>query len=121
MTPEMQEGYIPEHEREPESPRKRSIRFTQYLMPDGRQKPIWFYPSEDVPDEVFDMADTLSLNGARFEAEMLSNGSISMTCHTDDPDDPLSHVVCTNGPQVVHGVQQLVRQAHTELHVRSRD
>jgi hypothetical protein len=118
MTPEIQDGCIPEYEREPDV---RSIKFTQYLMPDGRQKPIWFYPSEDVPIEVFDMADALILNGAAFEAEMLPTGDISLTCRTDDPDDPLSHIVCTNGPQVVFGVQQLVRQAHTEMHVRSRD
>lgn len=93
----------------------RSIRFTQYLMPDGTQKPIWFYPSEDVPIEVFDLADSLVLNGEVFEAEMLPTGHISLTCHTDDVDDPLSHVICTNGPQVVHGVQQLVRQAHRVL------
>ena len=97
----------------------RTIKFTQYLRPDGRRITVDYEPQEDVPDEVFDMADVLVSNGAKLECEELRTGHASFTCERGD--DLLAHVVCKNGPDAVKAVQDLIRKAHTELHALSRD
>lgn len=86
-----------------------SIKFTQYLMPDGRKEPVKIDRSENIER----MAEEIIKKGYKFEIEMLRNGSISMTCENDDP--PISHQICQNGPAVMEAVDTLVLEAYHHL------
>lgn len=86
------------------------IPFTQYLMPDGRQKDIGF-PCES--NDVYRKAMSLIERGAVFEAEVLSTGHVSLECLFSTEPDPTSLAmrVCQNGPPVVEAVKSLVLEA----------
>jgi hypothetical protein len=83
-----------------------SIKFTQYLRPNGEQRPVEI----DMPKEVEEKADTLVADGYHFDIEKLSTGMISMTCEKDN--EIVSMEVCPNGPEVVDCVQKIVERAH---------
>ena len=84
---------------------KMSIPFTQYLMPDGRQKEVTI----DMPANVEQAARALIEKGCHFDIEMLSTGLISMTCEKGD--DLISMEVCPNDERVVAGVEKIVKVA----------
>lgn len=75
-----------------------SIPFTQYLMPDGRTRPMTI----DRPAEIERKARDLIEAGYRFEIEVLMTEEISMEIVKDVPDpdinDSLGIEVCFNGP-----------------------
>lgn len=98
---------------------KRTIEFTQYLRPDGRKVRVTFAPTEAVDDEVFDMADSLAINGYEFEAEILRTGEVSFSCGKGE--DVLAVAISNNGLEVIESVCGLVRHAHREMHALSRD
>jgi hypothetical protein len=83
-----------------------SIKFTQYLRPNGRQRPVEI----DMPKEVEEKAQTLISDGYHFDIEQLATGMISMTCEKGD--EIVSMEVCPNGPEVVDGVQKIIERAH---------
>lgn len=86
------------------------IHFTQFLMPDGRQKDVIIDRSEETAKR----ADRLVSSGCRLEIEMLSTGQISMTVERDTEDgeiDLLSQKICKNGPQVPIMVDELLETA----------
>lgn len=90
------------------------IRFTQYLMPDGRTRPQWV----ERPPEIEALAARLTECGACFEIEMLRDTTISMTCERDNEDgeiDVLAHELCPNGPAVPLAVDRLVNTATVEF------
>lgn len=62
-----------------------TIPFTQYVLPDGRKREGGFDRSADVEA----MATTLLAEGVHFDAEVLSNGTVSLTAEKDDLDDPV--------------------------------
>ncbi len=85
------------------------IPFTQYLRPDGRQKPV----NIEMPDDIEELAFRFIARGGWFEVEHLSTGHASLTaCQIVDgePDDIAIRVV-ENGPAVVPAVAALVREA----------
>jgi hypothetical protein len=86
-----------------------SIKFTQFLRPDGKQVPTEI----DMPDEVEKMAHELILAGCRFEIEELSTGVIHMDCTMRGGEGPLALELCDNGPPVLEAVERLVRESHS--------
>jgi len=90
------------------------IPFTQFLMPDGRQRPMII----DRPDDVGEKAKQLLESGCRLEIEMLQTGQISMTVERDQSDgeiDLLAQEICSNGPSVPIAVDKLINEAATPL------
>lgn len=87
------------------------IPFTQYLRPDGRQRPT----SIEMPEDIEALAFRFIEAGGWFEVEGLTSGHVSLTaCHVVDnePQDIAIRVV-NNGPPVVDAVADLVRAAST--------
>lgn len=91
------------------------IPFTQYLLPDGRKRDIkWECTSHEQEVKARALLDAK----ARFEAEMLQTGQVSLTCEitgNDGEDHTLAHEICENNPQVVEAVARLVETAHDAL------
>lgn len=92
------------------------VTFTQYLMPDGRQKPVKI----DRPIETATKAYWLLAHGYKLDIEMLStrDGRISMTCEPTTPDAhgdtvPIAHEIVENGPPVIAAVDSLIARAYT--------
>lgn len=86
------------------------IPFTQFLMPDGRQRPMII----DRPDDIGEKAKQLIDSGCRLEIEMLQTGKISMTVERDRSDgeiDLLAQEICSNGPPVPIAVDKLISEA----------
>jgi hypothetical protein len=88
-----------------------TIPFTQYLRPDGRQRPVWI----ERPAEIVALADQLRQAGYHFDIEELTTGAISMTVETTGDDEPLAHELCPNGPAVPDAVDRLIRTAVAAL------
>lgn len=93
----------------------RSIKFTQFMRPNGHPVAVYWSPRVPVDDSVFEMAYELMRRGAVFEIEMLTTGEISMECGFPDDESPLSSVICEDGPNVHESVQTLIRHAHARL------
>lgn len=86
-----------------------SILFTQYYMPNGRQKHKTFDSDPKTEKLAHEMLDF----GFTFDVEILSTGMISMTCMAPDKEETcLASEISTNGPEVVEKVQSLVRNAY---------
>lgn len=78
------------------------IRFTQYMRPDGRPKPIVI----ERPMPVVQKSERIRDAGLAFEAEVLLSGQVSMTITSDEAD--LDCVVCDNGPDVLAAVDSMI-------------
>lgn len=83
-----------------------AILFTQFLRPDGRQKPVEI----DRPAEVEELARVLIAAGCEFHVEELRTLEISMSCEYGE--ETLAQRVCRNGPPVLDNVDALVKEAH---------
>ena len=88
------------------------IKFTQFLMPDGRQRKVKITR----PDDIVRKAEALQNNGCRFEIEMLMTGEISMTVERSSnrngqEDEVLSHKICLNGPDVPINIDAMIHEA----------
>ncbi len=89
----------------------RNIPFTQYLRPDGRRQEI----SIQVSDELGDLADgVLSDDRYAFEAEVLTDGSVSITCADQQEQEDIAISICPNAPDKVrNSVEAVIRAAAT--------
>jgi acyl-CoA thioesterase FadM len=90
------------------------IQFTQYLMPDGRQREVFFESKKEHDDKVTALTEA----GVSFEVEMLSTGEVSLTVEYEDLDEEnitLAHEICSNGPEVTAAVETLIKEAYTSL------
>lgn len=91
------------------------IPFTQYLLPDGRTRPItWECTSHE--QEV--KAKALLEAKVRFESEMLQTGQVSFTVEITDnqgEEQTLAHEISANDESVIQAVEQLVNRAHDAL------
>ena len=88
------------------------IPFTQFLLPEGRQKPIVI----DRPKEISDMAVDVLSTGGRFTAEILVTGLISLA-YEKEIDGEIEDVdidVIPNGPEVPLAVDRLVKRLHAK-------
>lgn len=84
-----------------------SIRFTQYLLPNGRKEQVEF-PTES--REVFTKAMEIMAAGFHFEAEILQTGQASFTI--GDKDGDYVYSIVENGPAVPAAVEAMINQ-HT--------
>lgn len=91
------------------------IPFTQYLLPDGRTREVkWECTSHEQEIKARSLLDAK----ARFEAEILQTGEVSLTCEitgNDGEDHTLAHGICPNDERVVDAVARLVETAHDAL------
>ena len=84
------------------------IEFTQYLLPDGRKRTVYFEATEDIQKK----ADVLIAQGCHFDAEILRNGVVSLTC--EKRDEILSIELSENGPPIVEAVKSLIENAYSK-------
>lgn len=94
-------------------PNDRSIRFTQYMLPNGRKET--HYIERD--GEILAKARKLEAAGFVFECEMLRDYStISFeVLHDEDGDRSLAHKLVKNGPDVPATVDQMIVEACAAL------
>ncbi len=78
------------------------IPFTQYLRPDGRQRPMVV----DRPDEIALLAKQIMEAGHTFEAEVLTTGVISLTI--SDGEQDVASALSANGPEVIVAVDKMI-------------
>jgi hypothetical protein len=88
------------------------IKFTVFLLPDGRRVEEYVERGPDVELAARELAEA----GCRFEAERLRTGEVSLEVVAGDPDDDpisLALVIVRGGglPAVWAAVDQLVREA----------
>jgi hypothetical protein len=90
-----------------------SIPFTQYLLPDGREKQI----AIDRPEDIENLAICLMKSGYHFDAEVLCTGEVSFTCERDGREDTevLSIEICQNGPPVLEAIDKMIREASKRM------
>jgi len=79
-----------------------AIPFVQFMRPSGRPVEV----SIKRPKEIAQKAGLILDAGYRFEAEVLGDGSISLTITNDDGDAAIE--VCSNGPDVPLAVDRLI-------------
>lgn len=84
----------------------RSIPFTQYVMPNGRKRPV----SIEVARDVAEKADQLIESGLAFECEVLATGHVSLTITDPVEGDDLAIEVLQNGPGIREAVEKMVRE-----------
>ncbi len=84
-----------------------AIPFTQYLMPDGRKRPMFF----DTTPELYADAKQVIDKGYRFEAEILSTGEVSLTVYDPWEEEDIAIELCFNGPGIDYAVAKLVKNA----------
>ena len=85
------------------------IPFTQFLLPDGRQKAVTI----DRPREVAERVQFMIKMGCRFEIEMLSTGEISLA--VEHGDDTYAIEIVPNGPEVPLAVDRIVRDGYAQM------
>jgi hypothetical protein len=89
------------------------IRFTQYLMPGGREKAV---DIDGLGADIEAKAKALTDRGYRLEIEMLSDmATINMEVVTADRDDCLAGRLCPNGPAVPVNVQAMIEEAYAKV------
>lgn len=87
-----------------------SIPFTQFLLPDGRERP----EEIDRPADIEAMATSFIEAGGRYTCEVLSTGEVSLAAEFRDED--IACVVCPNAVGVGLHVDKLVRASARHLH-----
>ena len=92
-----------------------TIPFTQFLMPDGRQR----LGSIARPKAIADKAAAVIALGGRFTAEVLPTGQISLALEYDDTDYDLE--LTDNGPNVPVAVDTLVSRVYNSLIADSQE
>lgn len=80
------------------------IPFTQYLLPNGERKPIKI----NRPFAIQAKARDIMALGYRFEAEILTDGMVSLTIAGKNTD--VGIMICTNGPAVPEAVDKLIME-----------
>jgi hypothetical protein len=94
---------------------KREIKFTQFLMPDGRPTPVLI----DRPVHIADLADKIVERGYRFECEMLPTREVSLTITNDEADAAIE--IVPNGPEVPTAIDRMIEQFAASLSSHNRE
>lgn len=84
----------------------RPIWFTQYLLPDGRQRRTATW----VPFSTAANAERLTDAGYRLECEVLTTGAVSFTIHDPKKEEDVAIEICDNGAEVPGTVVRLIDQ-----------
>lgn len=87
----------------------REITFTQFLMPDGRQKSVTI----NRPTEIAKLAEEIIARGYRFECEMLTTREISLTITNKHGDADIE--IVNNGPEVPAAIDQLITRFSSKI------
>lgn len=82
------------------------IEFTQYVLPDGRRKPVLI----DRPDDVAQKARRIMDAGHRFECEILTTGEVSLTIHNIEDEEDVDIEVVPNGPEVPVAIDRMIER-----------
>lgn len=85
---------------------KSGIPFTQYLLPDGRQREVFI----DRPEKIEAQAQLIIKRGLRFECEMLTDGEVSLTIHDPKKGEDIAIEIVPNGTEVPKAVDRLVER-----------
>lgn len=80
----------------------KNIAFTQYLRPDGRKETIYI----EMEDDVAEKAERIVAAGFRLEAEVLTNGLVSVTIAGKNCDVDIYLV--PNGPEVPAAIEAMI-------------
>jgi len=92
-----------------------SIKFTQFVRPDGRRKTVWY----DAPDDLNRRALVLHLSGIHFGIEILPNQTLFLMCFRKGAEEPLCSRLCTavrdDKVGVLEAVRKLVADAESIL------
>jgi len=84
------------------------IPFTQYLLPNGRQRPVEI----EVDSATAAVAHKiLALGRYRFECEMLRTGEVSLTTFDTKEEVNIVIEVCPNGSEVPEAVNKMINAA----------
>lgn len=86
-----------------------AIQFTQYLRPNGRQRPMTI----ERPQLIEDLASAVDIAGGRFTCEELSTGQVSVACEYENQD--IACEVCANGPEVEAAVDRMIKTAYKRV------
>lgn len=86
-----------------------SIPFTQFLLPDGRERP----EEIDRPAEIEAMANRFIKAGGRYTVELLTTGEVSLAAEYRDEDIAIE--ICPNAVGVSGHVDNLVRASARHL------
>ena len=92
------------------------IPFTQFLLPDGRQKPATL----PVSAKLARVARELIEGGHEFHAEILTTGEVSLTCFDPREEVDIAIEVCANGPEVPKAVERLILSAKEEAAIAAQ-
>ncbi len=87
------------------------IPFTQFLMPNGDRRQVFFDCDPAQDSKVMRLIEAY----VSFECEVLSTGEVSLTVEFEMPDgenETLAHEICPNGPEVEKAVEKLINNAY---------
>lgn len=93
-----------------------NVKFTQYLMPDGRTREQWI----DLPQEVYDKACLIYQAGFHLACEILSTGMISLTVEDRTHEEDVACKVCRNGPDIPIVVGKMIMDFDIEATLEGR-
>lgn len=85
------------------------MRFTQYLLPDGKQRKVII----DLPEKFEKMVKELESIGCHFDVEILTTGMVSFTC--EQGDDLIAIELSPNDENVPVAVKRLVTESYLLL------
>jgi hypothetical protein len=88
-----------------------SIKFTQYLRPNGRRETI----TVDRPQEIEDKANRIIETGFVFEAEVLTTGHVSLTVADREAEEDVAIRICTNGPIVLDKIDEMISETYERI------
>ena len=80
--------------------------WTQYLLPDGRQKPTTFEVADDLGPQLAE----INAVGARLEVEMLTTGQVSVTIVDPQIEEDFDIEIISNGPPVPKAIDKMIRR-----------
>jgi hypothetical protein len=85
------------------------IPFTQYILPNGRQKQIEFTTDDE---DVFSKSLQLLGAGYSFSVEVLTTGQVS-ACIVDDQEEEDAVVkICNNSEELTHNINAMILAFH---------
>jgi hypothetical protein len=91
--------------------RSEDIPFVQFLLPHGQRRPMIFKGTR----ELAQIAADIRARGYEFHAEILTTDEVSLTCFNVEAEEDVAIELCPNGPEVLAGVERLIRSAKEEI------
>lgn len=82
------------------------VNIIQYLLPDGRQRPM----TVELPDVHKDAYQRMINSRCRFEAEILITNEVSVTIFDTDSEEDIDINISNNGPAVLTGMSKMLER-----------